>query len=159
MNPVYSTFEGVQVVYDEHCTLPARAAGFVRKRIVVGPSFALLPTGEQYALLYHELGHCRSMHMEKRAAMLAIALVPLLWIPFAVTVPIIAALLVWELASWLARRQEHSADAEAVRAGYGSDMVAYLNRVSTPEHDGSSDFYPSHAERIAYIASIERAQP
>lgn len=149
-------FEGVELVFDEQAHLPAQAVGIVRKRIVVGPQWAMLPEREKYALLYHELGHCRSLHMEKRVGMLCLALVPLCWLPLAVIVPIVAAALVWEGASWLARRQEHEADAVAAHAGYGEDMVQYLKRVTTPGHDGSSDFYPSHAERIAHIKEIQR---
>lgn len=152
--------EGIAVYVDERAGVLARSAGlWPRKRIVVNAAWELLPEPERTAVVYHELGHCRGMHMEKRVAMLAIALIPVMVaVPWPILVGVVATAIAWELATWLARQHEFDADRYAARRGHGAGLVRFLARARGP-NDGASDFYPSHSERIEALATIPREAP
>ena len=103
-----------------------RARGFWPfKWIEVGERFFTLDAREQQAVLLHELGHCRGMHMEIR----------LLLMPFCGT----------RWARSIAHKHELAADAFVRRNDYGHDMVRYLRRfLNAPD----GEFHPSVLLRI-----------
>lgn len=150
-----STIEGFEVYYDEHSARVARAIGlWPRKRIVVGPDWSKLPEPERVAVLYHEAGHCRAFHLEKRIVALALAAVPAMaLVSWTIIAAVILSLMAWELAAWLARQGELEADRFAAARGHGQALARFLSRAT---NHGASEFYPSHAERIAALASIPK---
>lgn len=117
------SIEGVLVTQ----TPMARARGFwPLKWIEVSESFFQLDAREQKAVLLHEVGHCRYLHMEKRMLML-----PFFW------------------TDWVRRsaiKQELEADAYVKDMDYGDDMVRYLRRHL--KNRDSGHFYPSILLRI-----------
>lgn len=105
---------GIPVRFDVELKGVAFARGFwPLKTVVVGPLWHELPYSERMAILAHEAGHCRGLHLEIR----------LLLLPFA-----------WcRWAQAIARRHEFEADAFAVREGEGVGMLQFLQRAFTAE--------------------------
>ena len=102
------------------------------KRIVVSPHFLLMHPNHQRAVIAHEAGHCKNLHMEKR----------ILALPFLFLVP-----------AWIqefTHDQEMEADEFAARAGYGLDLAEMLDRHTF----GESQFYPSNATRSSRLREL-----
>lgn len=78
------------------------------KTIVVNAEFFGLDHREQYAVLWHEVGHCVHFHLEKR-----LLLVPVFWTRFAQRVTV---------------EQELQADAYAKMRGYADDLARVLQQ-------------------------------
>lgn len=124
---------GIPVVEDRRSAHIARARGFWPfKRIAVNAQWFTLPYGEQQAVLAHEAGHCRALHLEIR-----LALLPLCWT---------------KAVQQIARDQELEADAFAARAGYGLDLLNFILRVRSPPHP--TPFYPLAVERIEHLEQL-----
>lgn len=150
------SIDGVPVIYDENTVHLARAVGmWPKKRIVVGPAWWKLTEDEQLAVLYHELGHCRGFHFEKRAGLLCLVIAPILIVfPWPMTVAVVVSLLAWEFVTWIARGHELEADRFSAARGYGAAMSTYLRRPESRRPD--SEFYPSHADRLAALAELTK---
>ena len=103
---------GVPVYIDPDLPNTAEAHGVFRRRIVVGEQFALLPYGQQMAVLLHEFGHHANWHRLIRWITL-----PLFWTK-------------WAERMW--HQHELEADWFTVADGYGADMAAYLSRCTGP---------------------------
>ena len=152
--------EGYDVYFDPESRVEARAVGlWPKKRIVVGAMWAKLPEPERTAVIYHEVGHCKAMHLERRVLMLVAAFAPALFmLPARLLIVGLATLFLWELAAWWARKSEYEADLFAAQHGHARALVSYLARPRP--FDGSGDFYPSHSERIeALIRASQEEQP
>lgn len=124
---------GIPVVFDPYCATVAVARGiWPFKKIAVGLSWYALDAGERLAVLYHEAGHCRALHMEKRLAML-----PLLFVAPGFVMR-------------FARAQEIEADRFAAENGCRAESIEFLGRI--PQE--ASHFYPSSAERVRRLKEI-----
>lgn len=118
---------GIPVIFDPRITSGAEARGlWPFKRIAVGPSWYVLPPEERVAVLFHEVHHCRAMHMEAR-----VLLLPLL-------------LVVPRVIERVCRRQELAADRFAAAHGWAAHLAAMLKRAGQAQ----TYFYPSSDERI-----------
>lgn len=125
--------EGFEVHYDPDAYGTAWAVGvFSSRRIMVGPSWLILPPREKQALLLHEAAHLRGHHMLARV-LFATLLFPLVWTP---------------VGHWFGARQELAADAFVVKKGYGADLLRFLRRC--PRASGG-DYYPGFGRRAAAI--------
>lgn len=148
---------GIPVYFDETAKATARATGlWPRKRIILGPMWAKLPEPERTAVLYHEIGHCKALHMEGRALVTCAAFAPAVFLlPGKLLVVILVTLVLWELAAWLARKSEYDADRFAAQHGHGPALARYLCRPIA--YDGATDFYPSRSDRIDALATQQEA--
>lgn len=125
--PVPKEFLGIPIVCDLHSRLIADARGlWPFKRIVVGCTWFYLKERERTAVLYHEAGHVRGWHMEKRVLhLLDLAFNPV-------------------RARAMCAEQECEADRFAAKAGYGAELAAVLKKF--PPEGGA--FYPALDERL-----------
>ena len=118
---------GIRIVIDRQMTRIADSRGvWPFKRIAVGLRWFALPDKERSAVLYHEAGHCKLFHLEKRILML----IGLFVRPALVR-------------EW-AQAQELEADEFAAKHGYGVELLRVIERFRG-ESDGM--FYPSFEER------------
>jgi Zn-dependent protease with chaperone function len=146
---------GVPIVYDPSYKQLAKAVGvWPWKRIVVGTQWMRLGPRTQVAVALHEVGHCRSLHLEVRLLLLAAAIVPiLLTVPPLILLGLLCSACVWAFAEWYAGRQEFIADAFVVKHGFGVEFAQMLRNAG--EHDSDLDpFHPSHAARIERITKL-----
>lgn len=90
------------------------------KRIYLGSKWLALPTTVKSAVLEHERAHCDGHHSEMR----------------------MLALLVPVIIPWLCRWQELRADARAVEAGFGSEMLWLLR-----DESSGGPFHPTNLLR------------
>jgi len=100
--------------------------GFARC-VVVGPAFWALSESEQVAILVHEIGHLRKLHVFSR----------LLLIPVLLCFP--------RVARRIAREQELSADRFAALHGHALPLLRFLTRVRGD---------PDRSARIAQLQAI-----
>lgn len=129
---------GIPVDIDVRQAATACARGlWPFKRIVVGLKWYALPVDQRVAVLYHEAGHCRLFHLEKR----------ILALPLLLVAP--------RLAAAIARRHELASDRYAAQAGFAAPHIAYLEEA----HADDSDFYPSREERISSLRAYLEGEP
>lgn len=144
---------GIPVRYDAECEQIAEAIGYwPLKSIRVGPLFKTLHLVERNAVLYHEAGHSKLFHAEKRLlASLLIALnLKLIWrvlcAPAASDMELMAMLP--DNLTGIARKHETEADAFAVEMGFGHGLLEFLQRFGRAQNN---PMYPHPLERIAFI--------
>lgn len=117
------------ILVDPFCPF-AEARGRGRKRhLVVGPGWFKLTGGEQWALLWHEVGHHVHRHLAKR-----------LW------------LLPFFLTGWarnICFQQEMEADRYCANMGYGREMRRFLCT-----YPNGGDYHPS---RWVRLQALDRA--
>jgi beta-lactamase regulating signal transducer with metallopeptidase domain len=132
---------GIPVRFDARCKQPAVARGFwPRKYIAVGPAWYLLDAETRVSVLFHEVHHCRALHLEAR-----VLLLPLL-------------LLAPRLTARICRAQELACDRHAAAQGWGHELVALLEREQPDPVEQL--FYPSPNERARAVrAYLEEYQP
>ena len=131
-----SRMTGVRVIHWSGLQVISACFGiWPLKCILVGTRFWELSDGEQYAVLYHELGHYRLWHHEKR----------LLYAPLLLARP--------SLFFRLCRDQEFEADAFAASQGFGGYLSYLFSRmVGSP-----SKFHPDFAARIERLRNLKGA--
>ncbi len=124
---------GIPIRYDSQASGVAWARGiWPLKWIAVAPAWFTLSNGERQAALAHEVGHCRALHLERRLALLLFC-----WTAWA---------------QRRAREHEFEADAFAVRAGFGTDLLRLIVRFRHVERDAVwQKLVPSPAERTQRI--------
>lgn len=98
------------------------------KRIVCGPRLRTFTDDEQQAILAHEAGHCKLLHLEKRIAHL--------WLLFQPA----------KLAQ-LCRDQELEADDYVRALGLGRALISFLAKAPNEE----APLHPSPGLRIARL--------
>ncbi len=127
---------GIPVFFATNCGRVAQATGFwpFRKKILVGLQWFYLSPEEQYAVLLHEVGHCKAFHMEKR----------ILYIPLVIFPSLLKA---------LCRQQELEADEFVVKNGHGEAFSKALDRMKKINFNEDYGLYPTIEERISRINS------
>ena len=114
---------GIPVYFNPATDEMAYATGvWPFKRIVIGPRWLTLDTGERMGVLMHEAKHCLAFHLEIR-----LLLLPVSWMN-------------WVLR--LCHQQELDADAFAVEQGYGRDLLRLVTRFRE-----GNEYYPSFDDR------------
>jgi Zn-dependent protease with chaperone function len=111
---------GVPVRFDEDLPYISDSRGLWRwKEIVVGPSYFALTAREKQAVLAHEAGHCKLLHLEKRILRLWLLVMPKRLLAYC-------------------HQQEYQADQFAKACGYGAAMISLLERVALVQSEGGA---------------------
>jgi hypothetical protein len=114
---------GIPVRYDPAARAICDSRGLGRwQEIVIGPQFLRFPPAEQQAMLLHEAGHCKMLHVKRRL--------------FALLTP-------WKLRA-ICREQEFEADRFVRAIGYGAELARAFSRMREQE----SPLHPPLTERI-----------
>lgn len=131
--PDFSEILGLPISYNQQFKGVAVARGvWPFKHIEVGVSWFGLSMGERIAVLMHEAGHCKLLHLEKR----------ILWLP-----------LFWtKFVERIAMDQELEADEFAFRHGYGVEFLQFLKRFRYVK----GDYYPNYPERSEHLKRLMR---
>jgi Zn-dependent protease with chaperone function len=130
-------FHGIPVEVDRKSPLIADSRGiWPFKRIVLGESWHFFPPREREAVLYHEVGHCKFFHLEKR-----LALLPLLFLRPALVTQISIA-------------QELEADRFAAERGFGVELLSVLRKLGGKE----GQFYPTFERRAEALRAVIKEQ-
>lgn len=127
------SLDGVPVIFDEKMRFIADSRGiFWFKRIYYGPHLYEFSPVQQYALLVHELGHCKLRHLEQRIAKLYLVLFDR------------------QRLIELCHKQEFEADDFARRRGLGPDLAAALLHTANDGHL-KWPLHPVREDRIARL--------
>lgn len=158
---------GIPVIYDADLPILSDSSGIWRwKKIFVGPYFYRLSERQQGAVLLHEAGHCKMLHVEK-IILHALLRPRLIWAVIAASIEASRRfeLQTREAILWfqteIERRApgssafrktlELQADRYATLCGYGPDLVEVFRIMDSK----GGPFHPGSDERIRAIQGLD----
>ncbi len=145
---------GIPIRFDPYETNTAMAHGpWWNRYITVSPKWLELDQRTQYAIVLHEAKHCRSWHKEQRALGFLILCLPLLLMPWRVSVGIALSFILFSvIEEWFAR-QELDADQFAAEQGYGLELLRWVKK-----HPYNAPFYPSFDKRCKSLEMAAKGE-